>query len=261
MDVIWEDVPQNMKKIESFVKEASQNSVELILFPEMALTGFTMDVNKLVLSEEEIIKWISHIAVNNRINIGLGFAIKVDEKGKNKYVIVSEEGKILALYTKIHPFSHSGEDERYYKGNEICNCKIKGFQVTPFICYDLRFPEIFQIASKNSQVIIVSASWPRSREEHWITLLKARAIENQCYIVGINRIGFGDEIEYSGKSVFVSPDGIILNEMNSREMLIIEDLKMETIKDIKGRFDIRKDRREDLYIFRGLSKGANINDK
>lgn len=261
IDVIWEDAPQNMKKIESFVKEASKNSVELILFPEMVLTGFTMDVDKLVLSEEEIIKWISHIAVNNRINIGLGFAVKVDEKGKNKYVIVSEDGKVLALYTKIHPFSYSGEDEKYYRGNEIFNCKVKEFQVTPFICYDLRFPEIFQFASKNSQVITVSASWPKSREEHWITLLKARAMENQCYIIGINRIGFGDDLEYGGKSIFVSPDGKILNEMNSREVLIIEDLKMEEIKDIKDRFDIKKDRREDLYIFRGLSKGANINDK
>jgi predicted amidohydrolase len=261
IDVIWEKIPQNMKRIESFVKEASQNNVELILFPEMALTGFTMDINKLLLSEEEIIKWISHIAVDNNINIGLGFAVKVDEKGKNRYVIVSEAGEVLALYTKMHPFSYSGEDEKYYKGNEICNCKIKEFQIAPFICYDLRFPEIFQIASKKSQIITVAASWPKSREEHWITLLKARAIENQCYIIGINRIGFGDDLEYSGKSIFVSPGGKILNKMNSREMLIIEDLKMEAIKEVKARFDIKKDRREELYVYRGLSKGASDHDK
>lgn len=261
IDVIWEDVPQNMKKIESFVKEASQNNVELILFPEMALTGFTMNIKKLVLSEDEIIKWIRHMAIDNNISIGVGFAVKVDEKGKNKYVIVSEAGNILALYTKIHPFSYSGENERYYKGNEICNCKIREFQITPFICYDLRFPEIFQLASKKSQVIIVAASWPKSREEHWVTLLKARAIENQCYIIGINRIGFGDGLEYSGKSIFVSPDGKILNEMNSREMLIIEDLKVQAIKEVKDRFDIKKDRREELYVFRGLSEGASIYDK
>lgn len=247
IDIAWEDSYKNMKKVEELVNKASENKVELILFPEMALTGFTMDINKLSLSQEQIISWIKQVAINNNINIGLGFAIKVDEKGKNKYVIVSKEGKVLTLYTKIHPFSYSKEDDKYYSGNEICICKIKEFQITPFICYDLRFPEIFQIASKESQIITVAASWPKSREQHWITLLKARAIENQCYIIGINRVGLGDDLQYSGASIFVSPSGEILNEINSEEMLIIQDLRMKEITQVKDSFDIKKDRREDLY--------------
>ena len=247
IDIAWEDSYKNMKKVEELVNKASENKVELILFPEMALTGFTMDINKLSLSQEQIISWIKQVAINNNINIGLGFAIKVDEKGKNKYVIVSKEGKVLTLYTKIHPFSYSKEDDKYYSGNEICICKIKEFQITPFICYDLRFPEIFQIASKESQIITVAASWPKSREQHWITLLKARAIENQCYIIGINRVGLGDDLQYNGVSIFVSPSGEILNEINSEEMLIIQDLRMKEITQVKDSFDIKKDRREDLY--------------
>lgn len=247
IDIAWEDSYKNMKKVEELVNKASENKVELILFPEMALTGFTMDINKLSLSQEQIISWIKQVAINNNINIGLGFAIKVDEKGKNKYVIVSKEGKVLTLYTKIHPFSYSKEDDKYYSGNEICICKIKEFQITPFICYDLRFPEIFQIASKESQIITVAASWPKSREQHWITLLKARAIENQCYIIGINRVGLGDDLQYNGASIFVSPSGEILNEINSEEMLIIQDLRMKEITQVKDSFDIKKDRREDLY--------------
>ena len=247
IDIAWEDSYKNMKKVEELVNKASENKVELILFPEMALTGFTMDINKLSLSQEQIISWIKQVAINNNINIGLGFAIKVDEKGKNKYVIVSKEGKVLTLYTKIHPFSYSKENDKYYSGNEICICKIKEFQITPFICYDLRFPEIFQIASKEAQIITVAASWPKSREQHWITLLKARAIENQCYIIGINRVGLGDDLQYSGASIFVSPSGEILNEINSEEMLIIQDLRMKEITQVKDSFDIKKDRREDLY--------------
>ena len=250
IDIAWENSQKNMKKIETFVKQASQSSVELVLFPEMSLTGFTMDINKLLLSEEQIINWIKSLAIDNNINIGLGFAIKVDKKGKNKYTIVSKNGDILVMYTKIHPFSYSGEDDKYYKGDEICTCPINEFKITPFICYDLRFPEIFQIASRSSQIITVAASWPKSREEHWMTLLKARAIENQCYIIGINRTGFGDGLEYNGKSIFVNPDGQILNEINSEEMLIINDLKIEKIKEVKERFDIKKDRREELYTFR-----------
>ena len=247
IDITWEDSNENMKTVEDFVKKALENEVELILFPEMALTGFTMDINKLLLSEYEIISWIKKIAVNNNINIGIGFAIKVDENGKNKYVIVSKEGKILTTYTKMHPFSYSGEDKKYYSGDEICICKIEEFNIAPFICYDLRFPEIFQLASKEAQIITVAASWPKSREQHWITLLKARAIENQCYVIGINRVGSGDGVQYNGASIFVSPNGEILNEINSEEMLIIEELKIEKIREVKDSFDIKKDRREELY--------------
>ena len=247
INITWEDSKKNMVKVESFVKKALGNKIELILFPEMTLTGFTMNINKLLLSEKEIISWIKKVAIDNNINIGLGFAIKIDGKGKNKYVIVSKQGKVLAMYTKIHPFSYSGEDDKYYNGDEICICKINEFKITPFICYDLRFPEIFQIASKEAQIITVAASWPKSREQHWITLLKARAIENQCYVIGINRIGSGNGLQYNGASIFVSPSGEILNEVNSEEMLIIKDLEIEKIREIKDSFDIKKDRREKLY--------------
>ena len=247
MDIAWEDIKVNMDSVEDFVKKASKNKVELILFPEMVLTGFTMDVHKLFLLEEEIISWIKNVAMYNNINIGIGFAIRVDEKGENKYVFVSKEGEILVKYIKIHPFSYGGEDKSYYSGKEICVCKINEFKISPFICYDLRFPEIFQIASKEAQIITIAANWPKEREEHWITLLKARAIENQCYVIGINRIGLGDGLEYRGASIFVSPSGEILNEPNSKEMLIIENLEMERIKEVKDKFDIKKDRIEELY--------------
>ena len=247
MDIVWEDSKENMNKVETFVKKASENKAELILFPEMTLTGFTMDVQKLFLLEEEIISWVKNVAIHNNINIGLGFAIKVDEKGENKYVFVSNEGEVLVNYTKMHPFSYGGEADKYYSGKEICICKINEFKIAPFICYDLRFPEIFQTASKEAQIITVAASWPKKREEHWITLLKARAIENQCYVIGINRVGLGDGLEYNGASIFVSPNGEILNEINSNEMLIINNLEMGKIREVKGRFDIKKDRREELY--------------
>lgn len=247
VDISWEDSKKNVEKVEEFVKKAAKNNVELILFPEMTLTGFTMNISRLLLPEEEIISWIKKIAVANKINIGLGFAIKVDKKGKNKYVIVSKEGKISARYTKIHPFSYGGEDEKYYCGDGICFCKINEFTIVPFICYDLRFPEIFQIASKKAQIITVAASWPKSRQEHWIALLKARAIENQCYVIGINRVGIGGKLQYNGVSIFVNPNGDILNEMSTKETLIVENVEIEKIKEVKDKFDIKKDRREEFY--------------
>jgi len=254
INIVWEDSKKNMQKVEDLVNKASKNKVELILFPEMTLTGFTMNIHNLLLPEGEIISWIKKVAINNNINIGIGFAIKVDEKGKNKYVIVSKEGKVLVMYTKIHPFSYSGEDDKYYSGDEICICKINEFQITPFICYDLRFPEIFQIASKQAQIITVAASWPKSREHHWIILLKARAIENQCYVIGINRVGLGDGLQYNGASIFISPSGKILNKINSEETMIIRNLELEKIREVKDEFDIKKDRRVELYKLESLKK-------
>jgi omega-amidase len=257
MDIEWENNKENIKKAEEFIKKASDNKIGLILFPEMALTGFTMNISKLSLSEEEIINWIIRNAIDNNINIGFGFAIKPDEKGKNKYVIISREGEVLINYTKIHPFSYGRENERYYSGDKVSICKIDEFKISTFICYDLRFPEIFQIASEEAQIITVAASWPKSREEHWIALLKARAIENQCYVIGINRIGTGDNLQYNGASIFVDPAGEILNEINNKEMLIIKDLDVEKITEVKAVFDIKKDRRMEVY----KRNGREINDK
>lgn len=247
IDLAWEDFNTNINRVETFTKEASSKNVELILFPEMCLSGFTNNISSLEKSEDEIIEIIKNIAVNNKINIGLGFAIKVDKKGQNKYAIISKFGDVLANYTKIHPFTFGGEDKIYSKGDHIDICKINEFKIAPFICYDLRFPEIFQIASKEAQIITVGANWPKSREEHLIALLKARAIENQCYVLGINRVGIGNGLEYGGASIFVSPNGKIINDISSDEGIIIENIELKKINEVKKQFDIKKDRREEFY--------------
>lgn len=247
VDIQWENSYENMKKINKLISQASKENVDLILFPEMSLTGFTMNIDKLLKCESEIINWVEQMAINNNINIGLGFAAPIDDKGVNRYAIISKEGYKLANYTKLHPFSYGKEDINYYKGIDIVTCKINEFDVTPFICYDLRFPEIFQIASKESQLITVAANWPKSRENHWITLLRARAIENQCYIVGINRVGEGDGIEYNGGSLFIDPNGDMLNDITSNEELIIRDINISEVKKIRETFKMKNDRRERLY--------------
>lgn len=247
INVFWEDMNKNMNKVEEFIKRAAKRKVQLILFPEMTLTGFTMDINKLLDSEDIIIKWLRNLAINSNINIGIGFAIKDNKKGKNKYIFISKEGNVLLEYIKIHPFSYAGEDINFYKGNIISSCKIEEYKIAPFICYDLRFPEIFQIASKQAEIITVAANWPKSRENHWLTLLKARAIENQCYIIGINRVGESDGLEYNGASIFVDPNGGILNEIMCKEELIVRELSLEKINEIRNKFNIKNDRREDIY--------------
>lgn len=247
MDIEWEDIYRNMNKIEEFAKEAAENNIELLMFPEMSLTGFTMDITKHTFSEEEIVNWVGRTAVIYNINIGIGFGVSANQKGFNKYIIVSNEGKVLCNYNKIHPFSYGGEDKVYSRGIDIVECKINDINITPFICYDLRFPEIFQIASKTSELICVAANWPKEREEHWITLLKARAIENQCYIAGINRTGYGGGLYYNGCSMIVDPEGNILNDLNSKEEIITAEIDSDKVSKIRKSFSLKKDRREKLY--------------
>lgn len=248
MDIEWENYGANIKKIKAFVKEAHEKKAELILFPEMCLSGFTNNIDILINNEEEIIKLVKGLALINKINIGIGYGVKGHHhKGDNKYIIISKDGNVLCNYSKIHPFSFSEEEKYFNKGNEINFCNINDFVLAPFICYDLRFPEIFQIASKKADIITVAASWPKSREEHWITLLKARAIENQCFVIGINRVGNGDGLNYGGASIFISPDGEVLNELSCDEKLIEADLNLCSIKKVKERFNIKNDRQEELY--------------
>lgn len=245
---VWENQNINMRRCEEFIKAAHEKNSSLILFPEMSLTGFTMDISALIFTEEYILKWLQAQACRYKINIGFGFAVRGEQKAENKFVIVSKDGEVLSSYTKIHPFSYSQEDKVYSKGKEITVCDIDGIEISTFICYDLRFPEVFQIASRKAQLITVAANWPRERMSHWHALLRARAIENQCFIAGVNRCGEGGGLYYDGGSVIVSPNGEFISKIEKDEKLITADLDFDIVKNIRNSFNIKNDRQEELYF-------------
>lgn len=247
MKIEFENKALNREKCIKFIAEAALNQVELLLFPEMILTGFSMEVEAMGETDSSTLHWFKEKAVVHNINLGFGHIEKTSEKGKNKFTIVSSDGVELCTYTKIHPFSYGTESEFYTGGSEIVYTSLKDFQITPFICYDLRFPEIFQIASKSSQLITVAANWPKARREHWITLLKARAIENQCYIAGVNAVGSINNLEYSGDSMIIDPLGNILTQCSDSEALLIADLDINEVNTLRKSFPLKDDRRENLY--------------
>ncbi len=247
MNMSFEDKPVNFKKCISFLKQAKEKSVDLILFPEMSLTGFSMNVELIGEENNEAINWLKKHAIEFGFFIGLGHVDKANNKGLNKFTIVSPEGKIACSYTKIHPFSFSLEDKFYEGGEEIVYTEIKGLNVAPFICYDLRFPEIFQIASKKANLIIVAANWPKLRRDNWITLLKARAVENQCYVAGVNAVGVINGLEYSGDSMIIDPTGRIIAEASDKEQLIIANINIEEVVSYRNSFPLKQDRKEALY--------------
>ncbi|MFD3158210.1 carbon-nitrogen family hydrolase [Haloimpatiens sp. FM7330] len=248
INIKWEDKEFNKQKCLKFIKEAKKESVDFVLFPEMTLTGFSMNVDKIKQDNSEIVDWFKEIAIKMNVYIGFGYVEVVDKKGENKFSIVSPYGEQICKYTKIHPFSY-GKESFYYRGGEkIVITDIKEFKVCPFICYDLRFPEIFQIASKTAGLITVSANWPQKRSEHWKTLLRARAIENQCYVAGINTVGIVGDNLYSGDSMIVDPNGNVLVHEWEKEKLITYKIEIGEVKKTRRNFTLKNDRKENLYI-------------
>jgi omega-amidase len=247
LDIIWEDKLKNRIKVKQYTNEASCAGVDLLLFPEMTLTGFSMNTAKTAEANEETIDFFKKQAVINQINIGFGWVEATQSKARNHYSVISSSGTLLSDYIKIHPFSYGGESEFFNPGNKVECFAIDGVGMASFICYDLRFPEIFQAVSNKTDLIIIAANWPETRKEHWKTLLKARAIENQVYIAGVNCVGLKGGLTYSGNSMIIEPEGNIIVEVENREELVIADIMLDKVKAYREQFPLKSDRRVELY--------------
>lgn len=242
-NIIWENKKENIKKAEEIIKFSKS---DVILFPEMSFTGFSMNTDLTGENNNHTIHRLSEMAVKYNKALAFGWVHKTSDKAENHYTFVNSSGEILSDYIKIHPFSYSGEDKFFKSGNTINIFEYMGFKICSFICYDLRFPEIFQIASKNADIIIVAANWPAARADHWKTLLKARAIENMCYIFGINCVGNMGRQYYSGDSCIIKPDGEVIEMLSNKEGSVVFEIDND-VQMYKQAFPTKRDRRECFY--------------
>lgn len=246
MNIAWEDKEANYTAVERKLQEACQKHTELFLLPEMSFTGFSMNTDVTKESNYATVNQMRSYAKQYNMAIGFGWVKDCGKKSENHYTIVDKYGEVISDYAKIHPFSFSGENEKFQGGDKIVDFELEGIRFSNFICYDLRFPEIFQIASKASHVIIVPANWPEKRREHWRCLLKARAIENQAYIVAINCVGKIGDVDYSGDSCVINPDGKVIAELPGQEGILEYEL-IDDAEHFRNTFQVKKDRREGLY--------------
>lgn len=247
LNIAWESKKVNLNRAKSFIERAAEERCDVIVFPEMFNTGFSMDISKIAEDKNgETFKILSKAAKKNSIYVIAGFPIKLsnEEKGRNIAVVFDRKGNVIAQYTKMHPFSLLKEDQYYLAGNNPVIFNIDKTPCSIFICYDLRFPEIFRKVAKNVEVIFVIANWPSSRKNHWDALLKARAIENQCFVIGVNRTGTdGNGIKYHGSSLVYDPFGRKICSGNSKnEFLICELNPLETLL-IRTNFPFLRDMR------------------
>lgn len=244
IDIVFEDQNSNFATVEEFVMQAKENHADFIIFPEMTCTGFSMNYKKIT-KDHQVLLFMKNLSKKYKIVICFGFAIKESHHYYNRLMIINGDEELLC-YDKIHPFQY--ESKYYEKGQHIDRCFVKQIPVSAFICYDLRFPEIFQYASQNSDILIVIASWPDVRDDHWLTLLKARAIENQCYVIGVNRVGKDEKCVYLGHSVVYNSNGEMMTSLSSEEENIYFEITREGIKNNNQGLNTKQDRRNDFYL-------------
>jgi predicted amidohydrolase len=252
LDQKWEDKEYNLQRCRDFVQKAKEKNADLIIFPEMTLTGFSMNIDKTAEDPDnsDTVSKFKELAKEYDINIVFGVVFKSQSvKATNNLIMINPKGDLQVNYAKIHPFTYAGEDKFFEGGNILGLAKLNDLNIGFAICYDLRFPEMFAAMSKNIDLIIIIANWPAKRVDHWNALLKARAIENQCYIIGTNRIGIdGTNLEYAKSSRVINANGVDLKPIHSEAIEFdIYELDKASLNNFRVGFPTIRDKQTKLY--------------
>ena len=243
-NVSWEDKPSNLAMLDKKIM-AIPNRTELVVLPEMFSTGFSMQPEKLAEDMDgPTVNWMKKIARANKIILTGSLIISENGHYFNRLLWVLPDGT-LGYYDKRHRFAFAGEDKEYTPGHKRLIAQVKGWKVNLLVCYDLRFPVWARQQSAEApeyDILLYVANWPERRSHAWKTLLTARAIENQCYVIGVNRVGNdGNQISYSGDSMVIDALGNTLYHKAGEEDLVTIVLKKEPLQEIREKFPFWRD--------------------
>lgn len=243
-DIVWEDPKANFEALAPRIAAAAGAGARLVVLTEMYATGFSMRTeitaepvggpasSFLVEQAQQHNTWVAG-SVAERTDADLPF---------NTLVLAAPDGSVHR-YRKIHPFTHAREHEHFAAGTEHVTVDVEGMRVTLFVCYDLRFADEFWATARDTDLYLVPANWPDTRRVHWSTLLRARAIENQAYVVGVNRVGSGGRLSYVGDSMIIDPMGEVLASAAGGEATLICDVDAAVVRETRNRFRFLQDRR------------------
>ncbi len=245
MDIAWEDRPTNHTRVRSLVAGLRGLEGGLLVLPELFATGFSMEVQRtrpgpgwedaLLLSE--LARQTGALVIGGTIGDRSGLL-------HNEAIAVVPNGDLLARYAKIHPFGPANEGAAYPAGTDVVVVEWGGHRICPLICYDLRFPEVFRLGlDRGATLFVVIASWPARRGQHWLTLLQARAIENQAFVLGVNRCGTDPIGGYSGRSCLVSPHGIVVADAGEIPGILRSTADPRLVTQWRAEFPVARDRR------------------
>jgi len=250
MDIAWEDWPASHAIAAGHLKRAADAGADLAVLPEMFATGFSMDAAKIAQpAGGPTEKWLLGISRELSLHLIAGVAETGAPLPVNSALLVSPGGDVKR-FQKIHPFTFAGEEKVFTGGSGVVTWEVAGARVTPLVCYDLRFPEPFRLAAPETDVFTVIANWPDRRRAHWQTLLRARAIENQAYVLGVNRVGDGGGAHHAGDSAAISPWGETLASAAEIETVLVVDVDPGEVARSRARFSALADRRPSAYFRR-----------
>lgn len=252
----WENKPANLQMLEEKIMSITEKT-ELVVLPEMFSTGFSMRPEELAETMEgETVQWMKRIAAQKKVILTGSVIIKEESADGqvnyyNRLIWMLPNGQ-YGVYDKRHRFAYAGEDDHYTAGSKRLIASVKGWKINLLVCYDLRFPvwarqqtrNVSTLLSTGSEydVLIYVANWPERRIQAWKTLLQARAIENQCYVVGANRVGDdGNKIHYSGESMIIDPLGEVLYTKKDEEDIYTITLEKTQLDSVREKFPFWKD--------------------
>lgn len=239
--LFWENPKANRNHFEVKINALTEN-VDLIVLPEMFSTGFTMNPSAVFETmQDETVLWMQSLAKAKKTAITGSLVIKEDDNFYNRLVFVFPSGE-LQFYDKRHSFTLAGEDKVYTAGEEKLIIEYLGWKICPQVCYDLRFP-VFARNTEDYDVLLYVANWPKSRIQAWDILLKARSVENMCYTVGVNRVGFdNNNFEHNGHSQVVDYMGNYILEPQKAEDVFIVELNKEKLLEARKKLGFLNDR-------------------
>jgi len=249
LDLAWELPKENRANISRHIAQ-HYNGESLVILPETFPTGFSMNVASLAEQiDGETYEWMRQLAHAHQTTVMGSVIIQAQGNYFNRMLVVNPSG-LLTYYDKRYPFSMSGEDQYYCAGNNKVVFELEGWKIAPMICYDLRFPEWSRngkdIADRYDLLVYV-ANWPAKRVAHWEILLQARAIENQAFVVGINRVGKdGNGLSYTGSSMCVDPLGNVIDILKEKEGKLSAKISLSELKNVREKLPFLQDQKDHL---------------
>lgn len=243
-DSVWQDAAANIEQLQTLMQQCMLTQPDVVVLPELFHSGFSMDIANIVQSRSgPLYQQLSQLAQQYCVYLIAGVALDAEhKKALNSALVFDRNGVEQACYVKNHPFTYGKEEQFYQAGNQQIVFEIEQTPCTVFICYDLRFPELFRKLARQVEMTFVIANWPASRQAHWQTLLRARAIENQCFMVGVNRIGDdGNGLHYAGGSMVVDPLGEVLCSMQADEAWQLTEIDVAQVKQVRQQFPFLQD--------------------
>lgn len=251
MDIAYGDTVQNFKLAKQWFERAAEEKCTVVVLPELWTTGYDLTRLDEIAHEEgeNVIQFLQDQAKKYGFHIIGGSVAKKTINGVyNTMYVIDKEGKLVHEYSKLHLFQLMDEHLYLQAGDDETIFTIDGEKAACFICYDIRFPEwLRKPVLKGAKVLFVVAEWPKQRLDHWRILLKARAIENQSYVIACNRVGEDTNNTFAGHSMIIDPWGTVLSEGSEKEELVIANINPDEIEEIRSRIPIFEDRRPKYY--------------